>query len=214
MITACPVPLRSARSAFSITSVLLAALAFLLTLAPAGAADTAAAQQFVQNVSNQATQVLRQRGNRGQRDTAFQSIMQQNVDLARVARFTLGRYWRTATPQQQQEFERLFQTYMVRIYSTRLDQYAGEAVKVTGATPDGETQVVVHSTITGPTHPEPVKVDWRVRQEGGGMKLVDIAVEGASMAITQRAEFASIIDNNGGNIQALLDKMRQVVGQG
>lgn len=217
MIPARPLPLRSTRPTFRAAGAFLAALAFIVTVAPAArAADLAAAQQFVQNVSNQAIQILRQKDNRAQRDAAFQNLMQQNVDLPRVARFTLGRYWRVASPQQQQEYERLFKTYMVRIYSTRLDQYAGETVAVTGATPapDNPNQVLVHSTISGPNRPEPVKVDWRVRLEGGDMKLIDIVVEGASMAVTQRSEFASVIDNNGGNVQALLDKMSQVAGQG
>jgi phospholipid transport system substrate-binding protein len=190
----------------------LAVLSLLVPTRSARAADPQAATAFVQTVSSQAIQILRQTGDRAALESAFQKLMEENVDMPRVARFTLAKYWRQASPQQQQEYERLFKTYMVHIYSSRLSQYAGETVKVTGATPQNDNQVLVHSQITRPNGQPPVDVDWRVRQDAQGNKLVDIVVEGISMAITQRSEFASIIDNNGGNIDVLLQKMRAVVG--
>jgi phospholipid transport system substrate-binding protein len=204
-----------ARRQAGATLAACAALAILSLLVPARSAqatDPQAAAAFVQSVSSQAIQILRQTGDRAALESAFQRLMEENVDMPRVARFTLAKYWRQASPQQQQEYERLFKTYMVHIYSSRLSQYSGETVKVTGATPQNDNQVLVHSQITRPAGQPPVSVDWRVRQDAQGNKLVDIVVEGISMAITQRSEFASIIDNNGGNVDALLDKMRAVVG--
>ncbi len=52
-------------------------------------------------------------------------------------------------------------------------------------------------------------VDWRVRQVGGGYKVVDILVEGVSMALTQRSDFASVIQRGGGDIEVLLEQLRQ-----
>ena len=206
---------RAARRASPLGSALVVAIALLVGLTlPSRAADSAAAQQFVQTVSNQAAQILRQKDRPlDQRVSALHSLMQRNVDLPRVARFTLGRYWRTASQQQQREFQHLFETYMVQMYSARLDQYSGETVNVTGATPESEDQIVVHSEINRPSNPQPLKVDWRVRQDASGLKLIDIVVEGASMAITQRQEFASVIDNNGGQVEALLAQMRERINQ-
>lgn len=191
---------------------LLAILSLLFAAPAARAADPASASAFVQKVSSQAIQILRQTGDHSQRETAFQNLMQTNVDLPRVARFTLAKYWRQASADQKQRYEQLFKTYMIRIYSSRLNQYAGEEVKITGATPENADQVVVHSQITRPNGEPPFNVDWRVRQDAEGSKLVDIAVEGISMAITQRSEFNAIIENNGGNLDALLQKMQAVVG--
>jgi len=211
----CSLPLaRRPNRAFAKLGGLCAIFGMLIALAqPAHAADPQAATTFVQNVANQAIQILRQTGDSAQREAAFQDMMQQNVDLPRVARFTLAKYWRQASSQQQQDFQELFKTYMVHVYSARLKQYSGETVKTTGTTKDNQDQIVVHSEITRPGGGQAVKVDWRVRQDSNGLKLVDIAVEGVSMAITQRSEFNSVIANNGGDINALLQKMREALSQ-
>jgi phospholipid transport system substrate-binding protein len=143
-----------------------------------------------------------------QRAAEFRKLLNENFDMAAIGRFALGRNWKTATPAQQTEYQKLFKDMIVKTYSRRFKEYNGQEVKVQSARADGETDIIVSSTIVPPSGPS-VAVDWRVRQISGGYKVVDILVEGVSMALTQRSDFASVIQRGGGNIEVLLEQLRQ-----
>jgi len=59
---------------------------------------------------------------------------------------------------------------------------------------------------------QPARVDWRVRTAGGQPKIVDVVVEGVSMAVTQRSEFAAVIQRSGGRVAGLLTALRDKTG--
>jgi phospholipid transport system substrate-binding protein len=61
---------------------------------------------------------------------------------------------------------------------------------------------------------ENIRVDWRLRADNSDFRILDVIVEGLSMAVTQRDEFASVIQSKGGKVAGLLDVLRQKVGQG
>jgi phospholipid transport system substrate-binding protein len=127
---------------------------------------------------------------------------------ATVARFVLGRYWRVATPAEQQQFQKLFEDYVVFAYAARLSDYGGEIFKVTGDQPDGDGYIVASQIVRQNGEP-PLKIDWRLINDNGALKISDVVVEGVSMAVTQRSEFASVIARNGGSINGLLTLMRE-----
>ena len=60
------------------------------------------------------------------------------------------------------------------------------------------------SQITHPDASQPTTIDWRVRQQDGKMGVIDVIVEGISLSVTQRQEYASVIQNSGGQIDGLL----------
>src|SRR5213082_2094818 len=129
----------------------------LLTAAPreAGAQD---ARAFVANLGNQAIQVLGPNVSPAQRVARFRQLFQNDFDVPGIGQFVLGRYWRTASPQEQQEFLQLFQEYVVQAYSARLGEYGGAPFRVTGSRPAGD-EVVVTSEIARPGAP-PIQIDW------------------------------------------------------
>jgi phospholipid transport system substrate-binding protein len=124
-----------------------------------------------------------------------------------IGQFVLGRYWRTATPQEQQDFLALFQEYIVRAYSTRLAEYGGEPFRVTGSRPNGGETVVSSEIIR--TNGSRIAVDWYLIDRGASHKITDVYVGGVSMKVTQRDEFASVIQRNGGQVGALIAQLRQ-----
>lgn len=143
----------------------------------------------------------------------FRQILQQNFDLPGIGRFVLGRYWRIATPAQQSEYLRLFGDYIVGIYANRFKQYSGETVSVIGTRQDGDSTVVA-SRINLTKGAQPVLVEWRVEMDPDGLPRVhDVIIEQVSMGLTQRSEFASLIQNNGGLVESLLAVLRQKTGQ-
>ncbi len=139
----------------------------------------------------------------------FRELLAAGFDVPAVARFVLGRYWRVATPQEREEYVKLFQDYVVSIYASRFQQYNGETLQVNGAVRDDDG-AVVSSLIVRPSGP-PVKVDWKLRREEPGFKIVDVMVEGVSMSVTQRDDFAAAIQAHGGKVAGLIDLLKQKV---
>jgi len=187
------------------TIFLIAALAAALPR-PAAAQD---ANGFINNLGTQAISVLGPSVPPAQRVARFRELFSQDFDVAGIGQFVLGRYWRTATPPQQQEFLRLFQEYIVQAYSARLAQYGGEPFRVTGSRPNGEETVVTSEIIRA--NGNPVQVDWYLIRGGSGFKITDVYVAGVSMKVTQRDEFASVIQRNGGQVDGLIAQLRQKV---
>jgi phospholipid transport system substrate-binding protein len=195
-------------------SVLTAAFALIVgALAPtilAAAADPAA---VITNLGNRALEVLGKSATPAQRVARFHELFREDFDVPGIARFVLGRYWKTATPEQQQEFIKLFEDYIALVYSSQLSAYSGETLKVTGSRADPEGAIVA-SEIIRPSGAPPVKVDWHMTDQHGTYKISDVAVDGISMAVTQRSEFASVIQRNGGQVQGLIAMLRDKTANG
>ena len=148
-----------------------------------------------------------------QRETQFRTLLHEGFDMAAMSRFVLGPYWRTATDPQRQEFLKLFEDYIVTAYSARFSQYSGEQFKTTGSRSEGADGWLVSSQILHANGGPPTKVDWRVGKMGTDFKINDVVVEGISLAITQRQEFASVIQRNGGQLESLLKVLREKTRQ-
>lgn len=138
----------------------------------------------------------------------FQKLLKNNFDMNTIARFALGRYWKTASQAQRDEYMKLFETMILNVYSSRFSEYKGEKLSVEGSRPEGKNDILVNSTVA-PENGQQIKVDWRVRLKNGQYKIVDVIVEGVSMSLTQRSDFSSVIQRGGGDINVLLDHLRQ-----
>lgn len=185
-----------------------AAVAVLLW---AGAAVGAMSpSQFIQEISRDAIDTLRQPGTSLEhREQAFRQILYDRFDLPFIGRFVLGQYWRDATVEQRQDFDRLFALYVLKTYSQRLGGYAGETMTVVSVRQAGTVDVVVRTRIDRPGG-SPISADWRVRTSDGKNKIVDVMVEGISMALTQRQEFAAVIQRHG--LDGLIEILRARTG--
>src|SRR5258705_13752310 len=126
-------------------SVLTAFVLIAAALAPAAlaAADPAA---VINNLGNRALEVLGKNTTPAQRAARFQELFREDFDVPGIARFVLGRYWKTATPEQQQEFIKLFEDYIALVYSAQLPAYSGETLKVTGSRPGPKLAMVASET--------------------------------------------------------------------
>jgi phospholipid transport system substrate-binding protein len=170
------------------------------------------ARTFVAALGQQAIQVLGPGVPEGQRVARFRVLFHDDFDLAGIGQFVLGRYWRVATPQEQQEFLSLFQEYIVRAYSARLAQYGGEPFRVLGARPNGPETVVTSEIVR--QGGAPVQVDWYLIDAGGRYLITDVYVGGVSMKVTQRDEFSAVIQRSGGRVAGLLAELRQKLSAG
>jgi phospholipid transport system substrate-binding protein len=191
--------------------IAIAAVFVLLTIFSAASRGMAAEdpRAFISTLGTRAIEVLGPAVAEQQRLARFRELFHNDFDIPGIGQFVLGRYWRSASPQEQQEFLGLFQEYLVQAYSARLGQYGGAPFRVTGSREAGN-EIVVSSEIDRPGS-APVQVDWFLINRDGRYLITDVYVGGVSMKVTQRDEFASVIQRNGGQVGALLAQLRQKV---
>ncbi len=182
----------------------------LLGARPAAAADPAA---FIQDLGESALAQLTGDVTPEQREAHFRKLFTENFDVPAIARFVLGRYWNTATPAERDEFISLFEDLIVQYYAGRFTEYSGEQLEIGEVRSDHPGFSTVHSSVVLPRTTDAVRVDWRVRETDGQLRIVDVMVEGVSMAVTQRAEFASVIQSRGGKLEGLLEALRVKTGR-
>jgi len=187
------------------TLLLLIASASLAAPPNVIAAD---ANVFMNELWNRAVEVLSKKAPLTERLARFRQLFHADFDGPGIARFVLGRYWRSASEQEQQEYLKLFEDYVVFVYGTRLSNFNGETFKVRGSRPEGNGLIVATDVISPGGEP-PVKIDWRLVTDNGAFKINDVIIEGISMMVTQRSEFASVIQRHGGQVGGLLALMRE-----
>ena len=160
----------------------------------------------MQNLSQQAIATLQSAGyTPEQREQNFRYLLARGFDLDFIGRFALGRSYAQLTAEQRQDYAAAFNEFVLRTYSRRLGGYSGEQFEILGARPAGEQDAVVASRIVRAGGP-PIQVDWRVRNAGGNYKVIDVAVEGVSMALTQRQDFTAAIGSGG--VEGLIAGLR------
>lgn len=137
---------------------------------------------------------------------ALARVIEQRVDVDAVARFCLGRFWRTASPQQQADYTVLFRRVLVKNVSERVGEYQGVTYSL-GRALQREGDITVSSIVNRPGN-APNKVDWVVDGEGPP-RVIDVVAEGTSLRLTQRSDYAAFLARNGNNVQALIDALRQ-----
>jgi phospholipid transport system substrate-binding protein len=204
---------RSARPAarwlLSLAFVCGLALTTLFVAAPAVASAEGRSSQFVERLGRNAITVLSDEAlSQEARLAGFRQLLRDGFALDAIGRFVLGRHWTQASAEQRAAFLTAFEDFIVNSYAARFSQYSGESLRVLDERADGESGHAVNSQILRPSAP-PVLVQWRVRDAESGLKIVDVVIEGVSLAITQRSEFASVIQQNGGRIDPLIEQLRQ-----
>ncbi|MEX2453379.1 MAG: ABC transporter substrate-binding protein [Rhodospirillaceae bacterium] len=190
-------------------AVTLVGALFALAIVFAAPARAPSPDNFIRDVSDRAFASLGENGlSDTERAQRFRDILHQAFDLPRIARFVLGRYWRVATEEQQREFTDLFEKFVVQAYSSRFRDLGGKKLLIRQARDLEDGNALVISEIEIANQP-PVKINWRVQKADGSFQIVDVMVEGISMSVTQRDEFAAVIRQSGGKVEGLIDALRR-----
>lgn len=186
---------------------LIALLFAVLAFPTVAAAQTSPedARAFVKQISARAVIVLSdQSASLEAREAEMRSIVAENVDFTTIARFVLGESWKTATESERTEYLKLFRAFLLETYARRFGGYSGQTLRIDGAKTHGERSAAVETTILQDGGDD-LRVVWLVANVDGEIKIRDIVLNGKSMALTQRSEFAAIIqrDEIGGLLQLL-----------
>jgi phospholipid transport system substrate-binding protein len=182
-------------------------LLFAVVLALPAFAASGPAAKFINDLGAEALRVLANpQGNGQKRESEFRRLFLKNFDVNTISRFVTGNHWRDASEADRAEFRKLFEDYVVSAYAARLSQYSGEQFQVKDEVAAGD-DIMVNSVIIRPQGP-PVRVEWRVRNSSDGPRIIDVVVEGVSMAITQRSEFTAVMQQGGKGLASLNEKLR------
>ena len=186
--------------------VLLAAGALL---APGSAvADCAGAQAFIESAAQRTIAILNAKdGDAADRLRQVADLMFEVADLSLIARLVLGRHWRTASEAQRAAYLDAFHTYALDSLSSRFARLGGGvSFKLVGRCVADDRDAQVGTEVRLPTRPDPVRIDWRVRETDGRYRLVDVAIEGVSLVVSNRSEFDSVVSRQG--LDALIAQIR------
>jgi phospholipid transport system substrate-binding protein len=190
---------------FFATALLLASCMGMT--AQARADDVSQARGLIQSTASQLLDVINSSQSEAQKQTAMQQLVRGAVDVDGVARFVLGRYWRVATPAQQQDYMQTFRQLLVYAVTGQASTFQGAKFSV-GQAVQRDSGIVVDTNVLVPGKPA-AQVQWVVATIDGQPKIIDIIAEGTSLRLTERNDYAGVISQHGGQIQPLLDAMHQ-----
>jgi phospholipid transport system substrate-binding protein len=189
-------------------------LSFLALIASLAFARTAAAnpEKFTQDLIDQGVGILNDTsGGVAARNAKFRTFLERYADIRAAAMFTLGNYRRGASEGDINDFVDAFKEYAIAIYEKRLEQYAGQTLKVTKSVENKPGDFTVYAEEAGKGQ-DALKVAFRLLGSGGSYRFVDVNVAGVWLSVEQRDQFASFLNANGGKIPALTADLRRQAG--
>ena len=167
---------------------------------------------FVQSTVNRAAKTLGGNLTKDERVEKLKEIAKDTVDINGIGLYTLGAYRKTINNNQLEQYKILFEQYFLKSFSSRLAEYSNPEIEVTSKKKLSENYTIVFSKLVATEQRPEVNIDWRVYTKNPKNLLIrDLIIEGLSLARTQKEEFASIIESNNGDINALFATLKKFV---
>jgi phospholipid transport system substrate-binding protein len=172
------------------------------------ALTTSQASGLVQQVADEITRIINSGQSESGMITDFERLMGRYADMPTIAQSVLGPPARSASPAQLSAFSEAFRGYMARKYGRRFREFIGGTVTVQGAQDTGRYVEVV--SVVNMRGEAPFEVRFRVWDRSGAPLFIDMLIEGVSLVISERSEVGSIMDRNGGSIDATITALRSL----
>ena len=167
---------------------------------------------FVQSTVNRASQVLSDNLSKDQKIIELKSIAAETVDIKGIGMYTLGSYRKILSEDQKKEYAILFEQYFLKTFSSRLAEYSNPEIEVKSKEELNKNYTMVSSVLISTEKRPEVRIDWRIYTKNpDDLKIRDLIIEGLSLVRTQKEEFASIIESNKGDINALLTSLKEFI---
>ena len=192
---------------------LATACALLLCAAASRARAEQSPREVVQSTSDQVLAALADKSlSKEARRDKVKDVVLRSVDFDTLSRLVLARNWSQFTPEQQQEFEREFQSHLATTYGRRVDDYHNEKVAIVGDRKEPNGDWTVQTKILRGGGSNDISLDYRLRQSGGQWKVIDFIIEQVSLVANFRSQFQEIVSSGGP--QKLLQVLREKTAKG
>ena len=165
---------------------------------------------FVQSTVNRASQILSKNISKEEKINQLKSIAKETVDIKGVGFYSLGSARKNLNDSQKIQYSKLFENYFLKSFSSRLAEYTNPEIEVYNKKVLNMNYTIVNSLLVATSERPEVKIDWRVYTKNPDNPLIrDLIIEGLSLARTQKEEFSSILNSNGGDINALFRTLEE-----
>ena len=165
---------------------------------------------FVQSTVNRASQILSENITKEEKINKLKIIALETVDINGVGYYSLGSARKNLDQNQKKQFLKLFKSYFLKSFSSRLSEYTNPEIDVIGKETLNENYTIVNSVLKGTSERPEVKIDWRIYTKNPDSPLIrDLIIEGLSLARTQKEEFASILNSNNQDIKSLFKTLEE-----
>ena len=173
-------------------------------------ANSIEADVFVQATVNRASEILSKNISKEEKINGLKIIAKETVDITGIGFYSLGSTWKVLNENQKQKYFDLFENYFLKSFSSRLSEYTNPKIEVQGKNVINKNYTIVNSILVGSTDRPEVKIDWRIYTKNPDDLLIrDLIIEGLSLARTQKEEFASVLNSNDGDINALFKTLEE-----
>ena len=168
------------------------------------------ADVFIQSTVNRASTVLSKNISKDEKINQLKSIAKETVDIKGVGFYSLGSIRKNLNDSQKIQYQKLFEDYFLKSFSSRLAEYTNPEIEVNNKKVLNKNYTIVNSILVGTSERPEVKIDWRVYTKDPENPLIrDLIIEGLSLARTQKEEFSSILNSNDGDINALFKTLEE-----
>ncbi len=165
---------------------------------------------FIQSTVNRASQVLSKNISKEEKINELKIIAKETVDIRGVGFYSLGSARKGLNDEQKTTYSSLFEDYFLKSFSSRLSEYTNPEIEVQNKQVINNNYTIVNSILIATKDRPEVKIDWRVYKKNKDNPLIrDLIIEGLSLARTQKEEFASILNSNDGDINALFKTLKE-----
>ena len=171
-------------------------------------------EEFVQSVVNQASSILTKNYTKEQKIEKLKSIAEEAVDIKGIGYYSLGAHRKNLSDDKKKEYLDIFKKYFLKSFSSRLAEYTDPKIRVDSKKKLNDKYTMVSSVLLATKEKPEVKIDWRIVTKNPEKPLIiDVVIEGVSLAKVQKEEFNSIIQSNNGDINALITSLKEFINK-
>ena len=159
---------------------------------------------------NRATKLLGEDITKNEKIEKLKLIAKETVDIRGIGFYTLGKKRKSLNDQEKKRYAELFEEYFLKSFSSRLAEYTNPEIDVQSKEKLNENYTIVNSILKATNERPEIKIDWRIYTKNPENPLIrDLIIEGLSLARTQKEEFASVLNSNNDDIEALFKVLEE-----
>ena len=169
---------------------------------------------FVQSTVNRASEILGSSISKDEKIEGLQKIAKDVVDIKGIGYYSLGSHRKNLSEDEKKEYLKVFEKYFLKSFSSRLAEYSNPKIEVNTQKRLNEKYTMVSSLLVATNDKPEIRIDWRINtKDPENLLIIDVVIEGVSLAKVQKEEFNSIIQSGNGDIKSLFDSLKDFINK-